>query len=184
MEDQIIYKFDALMELSENLEFTKRNLLKIIAKFFNSLGMLSPMTIGMKVIFQEVCRSKLEWDERLPEAFQESWRKREVSLRKVRSVHMPRCIYSGINEKVVSYELHGFGDASDRAYCAIVYLVCGPQREICTSDGFKNKSSTTRQASDSRSRANGWKNYSPVEGCSGKGPAVKNNDKQYALVVK
>ena len=124
MEDTIIYKFDTLIELSENLELTRRNLLKIIAKFFDPLGMLSPLTIGMKVLFQDVCQSKLKWDERLPEAFQERWRKWVVSLKEVRSVHVPRCIYSGINEKVVSYELHGFGDASDRAYCAMVYLVC------------------------------------------------------------
>ena len=71
----IIYNFDALIELSENLELTKRNLLKTIAKFFDPLGMLSPLTIGMKVLFQEVCQSKLELDERLPEAFQERWRK-------------------------------------------------------------------------------------------------------------
>ena len=45
----IIYKFDALIELSENLQLTKRNLLKIVAKFFNPLGMLSPLTIGMRV---------------------------------------------------------------------------------------------------------------------------------------
>ena len=72
----------------------KRNLLKIIAKFSDPLGMLSPLTIGMQVLFQEVCQSKLEWDERLPEAFQERWRKWVVSLKEVRSVHVPRCIYS------------------------------------------------------------------------------------------
>ena len=124
MEHTIIYKFDALIELSENLELTKRNLLKIIAKFFDPLGMLSPLTSGMKVLFQEVCQSNLEWDERLLETFQERWRKSVVSLKEVRSVQVPRCIYSGISAKVVSYELHGFGDASDRAYCAMVYLVC------------------------------------------------------------
>jgi len=47
-----------------------------------------------------------------------------VSLKEVRYVHAPRCICSGISEKVVSYELDGFGDTSDRAYCAMVYLEC------------------------------------------------------------
>ena len=88
------------------------------------LGMLSPLTIGMKVLFQEVCQNKLEWDERVPEAFQERWRKWVVWLMEVRSVHVPSCIYSGISEKAVSYELHGFGDASVQAYCAMLYLVC------------------------------------------------------------
>ena len=46
-----------------------------------------------------------------------------VSLKEVRYVHAPRCICSGISE-VVSYELDGFGDTSDRAYCAMVYLEC------------------------------------------------------------
>lgn len=123
-DDTIIFKFDALIELSENVELTKRNLLKIIAKFFDPLGVLSPLTVGMKVLFQEVCQSKLDWDEPLSEAFRERWRKWLISLKEVRSVHLPRCIYDGISEKVVSYELHGFGDASDRAYCAVVYLVC------------------------------------------------------------
>ncbi|KAJ7385932.1 hypothetical protein OS493_012260 [Desmophyllum pertusum] len=38
VEDTIVFKFDALIERSEHLELTKRNLLKIIAKFFDSLG--------------------------------------------------------------------------------------------------------------------------------------------------
>ena len=59
VEDTIIYKFDALIELSENLELTKRNQFKIITKFFDPLGMLRPLTIGMKVLFQDVCQSDL-----------------------------------------------------------------------------------------------------------------------------
>ena len=38
-----------------------------------------------------------------------------VSLKEVRSVRVPGCIYSGIEEEVVSYEFYGFGDASNRA---------------------------------------------------------------------
>ena len=36
---------------------------------------------------------------------------------------MPRCLYDSVEEPVTSYTLHGFGDASERAYCAVVYLV-------------------------------------------------------------
>ena len=176
VEDTIIYTFDALIELTANLELTKRYLLKIIAKFFDPLGMLSPLTIGMKGLFQEVCQSKLEWDERLPEAFQERWRKWVVSLKEVRSVHVPRCIYSGISEKVVSYELHGFGDAGDRAYCAMVYLVCvthsGRYARLVAS-----KTRVAPLAKQVTAPLEEWKNYSAVERCSGKGPAVKNSDK-------
>ena len=122
-DDTIILKFDALIELTENMELTKRNLMEIIAKFFDP-WMLSPLTVGIKVLFQEVCQSKLDWDEPLSDAFPEKCRKWFISLKEVRSVHPPRCICGGISENVVSYELHGFGDTSDRAYCAVVFLVC------------------------------------------------------------
>lgn len=111
-----------LIELCENMKLTKRNRLKIIVKFFHPLGMLSPLTVGMKVMFQEVYQSKFDWDEPMSEALRERWRKWLSSLKEVRSVHLARCTYDGISEKDVSYELHGFGDASNQAYCAMVYL--------------------------------------------------------------
>ena len=36
---------------------------------------------------------------------------------------VPRCVYAGLEEGVTSYVIHGFGDASEKAYCAVVYLV-------------------------------------------------------------
>lgn len=74
MEDRIVFKFDNLIELSESLDLTKRNLLKRIFKFFDPLGILSRLTTGMKVLFQEVCQNKVEWDEPLAEAFQKRWK--------------------------------------------------------------------------------------------------------------
>ena len=97
VEDTIVFKSDALIERSEHLELTKRNLLKIIAKFFDSLGMLSPLTIGMKVLFQEVCQSKLEWDEPyLPETLQERWEKMDGFIE-----GSPACSYATLHLQCV-----------------------------------------------------------------------------------
>ena len=42
-----------------NLEFTERNLVSITAKFFNSLRVVSPVTILFKMFCQQLCEG---WD--------------------------------------------------------------------------------------------------------------------------
>jgi len=39
--------------------------LKVSAKIFDPLGFLSPIIIGAKLLFQQVCISKVEWDQSL-----------------------------------------------------------------------------------------------------------------------
>ena len=43
---------------------------------------------------------------------------------RVKFISVPRCVYVKGEEKVLSYELNGSGDASKKAYCAVVYLLC------------------------------------------------------------
>ena len=44
-------------------------------------------------------------------------------MREVQQVFVPRCVNAGLEEGVTSYVIHGFGDALEKAYCAVVYLV-------------------------------------------------------------
>ena len=49
---------------------TKRMLLQFFAKLFDPLGLVCPVTVEMKVLFQDVCRKKLKWDDSLSPEFQ------------------------------------------------------------------------------------------------------------------
>jgi len=42
------------------------------------------------------------------------------TLKQLSCIHIPRCYFS--NNDVVYYELHGFSDASEKAYAGVVYM--------------------------------------------------------------
>ena len=71
--DSFVFRLDRLMVLARSLKPTKRNLLKIVAKLFDPMGLLSPNHHTMKCLFQELCISELGWDEPLSELFQRRW---------------------------------------------------------------------------------------------------------------
>ena len=53
--DEFIFKFEVLLRLSEDLEPTRRSLLKVNSSFFDRLGVLSPILVEMKILFQSLC---------------------------------------------------------------------------------------------------------------------------------
>ena len=67
MEDN--FEFDLATFSRQALEgtFTKRKLLSSTARFYDPLGLLSPVILPLKCMFQEICHLKLGWDEALPE---------------------------------------------------------------------------------------------------------------------
>ena len=84
----------------------------------------------MKLLFQVLCQEKVAWDAPLPEPVRRKWIAWLQDLREVQQIIVPRCLYDGVEEAVTSCTLHGFGDASERAYCAVVYLVLETKQSI------------------------------------------------------
>ena len=87
------------------------------------MGIISLSIVFVKVLFQEVCKAKIDWDE---EFSGETCRKWEVcckDLIEVNELAVPRCIYASPTEEVLECSLHGFGDASQKSYCAVIYFV-------------------------------------------------------------
>ena len=108
-------------ELSGTL--TKRKLLSVTARFYDPLGLLSPLILPFKCMFQEICQLKVEWDEALSEGLTSRWKELEEDIEDVSSFTILRCIMDGIEaEQVKCIHLHGFADANRIAYGANVYV--------------------------------------------------------------
>ena len=124
VEDNLVYDFKETIERAESLEPTKRNILSIIASMFDPLGLVSPILVSAKILLQELCKSKIGWDETPEERIIQSWRKWLIDLKTTREILFPRCVYPSLKEVVQEISIHGFADASSKAYCAAVYLLC------------------------------------------------------------
>ena len=81
------------------------------------MSLISSLSVPPRVLFRELCLSKLDWDSPLnPEQC-------IGELKKAKVVEAPRCILPKVSDQIVRVSLHGFWDASKKAYCAAVYLV-------------------------------------------------------------
>lgn len=81
------------------------------------------MLIFLKVLFQEIWRSSIDWDDEIPNNLHEKWEHWLRILPKVQDVSIPRCyrsVTSLSSETVI--QLHTFVDASELGYAAVVYL--------------------------------------------------------------
>ena len=102
---------------------TKRGILSTLATLFDPQGIISPISITAKVLFQELCIDKLGWDDPIPDNKVTMWNAWLEDLNRVKAISLPRCFYDGSEGEILNCQIHGFGDASKKAYCAVVYLV-------------------------------------------------------------
>ena len=101
----------------------KRYVLKIIASIFDPLGVLSPVTIGFKLLLQEIFQAKYGWDEEINKDLQLKWRKLLETASRIGQIFLPRYYLGGrALSSLKSIAVHGFSDASGKAYAAVVYL--------------------------------------------------------------
>ena len=120
--DQLIVDVTELAQLATTVQPTKRNLISVIGKFYDPLGLLAPVTIRFKILFQILCQRKLEWDNPLPEELIQEWNDLVADLSEGQRIFIPRGYANDVNEPISSTTLHGFCDASTIAYGAAVYL--------------------------------------------------------------
>lgn len=113
---------------------TKRSLLSEAAQLFDPLGWLAPVIVCAKLLIQSTWLQRIDWDTPLREEEANAWTQLRKELPFIQSIHVPRWIHSDIPE--ASLELHGFADASERAYAAVAYLraeIKGASRYVAAS---------------------------------------------------
>ena len=118
--DTFVFRFDWLVEFAKELILNKRTVIKVVAKLYDPLGLISPLFITIKTLFQDLCRLKIGWDDPLDEELSLRYSQWLSDLSKAECIPIQRCYLP--DESVISLHLHGFGDGSEVAYAAAVYL--------------------------------------------------------------
>ena len=121
--DEFFFKFQTQVESAQGLMPTKRNVLRVIASFYDPMGLISPIIVQMKILLQDICKANYHWDAKLDSELTTQWIKLISALGQVNVIQIPRCVTSKPDSKELMYELEDFGDASSSAYAAVVYLV-------------------------------------------------------------
>ncbi|XP_055381380.1 uncharacterized protein LOC129611975 [Condylostylus longicornis] len=102
-------------------KWTKRSVLSEVSKLFDPLGWLAPCIILARIMIQKLWLSRSGWDDDLEKALQDEWQNYRSSLIELEKIKITR--WFSYTSTACKMELHGFCDASIKAYAAVVYLV-------------------------------------------------------------
>ena len=86
------------------------------------MGYLQPVTIQLKILFQEICKLKVDGDDIIEDTLPK-WNSICKYLNSLQEIIINRCYYVyQFDNPIDSYCLHGFSNSSLAAYAACIYL--------------------------------------------------------------
>lgn len=103
-----------------SMPITKRKIISDVARLFDPLGWIAPCVITAKAFIQRLWITGVGWDEEPSTDIIEDWLKYREELLLLTNFRLPRWLRTQTDDSLV--ELHGFCDASNVAYAAVVYL--------------------------------------------------------------
>ncbi|KAJ8958579.1 hypothetical protein NQ318_016300 [Aromia moschata] len=133
--DQAIILYKELIELFHRditeKRCSKRNILSTVARCFDPLGFLSPVTLKAKLLIKQMWILKLDWDESPPDDIVQWWNEFQTSLPLLTNFSIPRHV--GAFDNCIA-SLIGFADACKTSYGAVVYVrIKSPTGVKCSS---------------------------------------------------
>ena len=120
--DKLIFRLNEIFKDALNIHPTKRNILSVISTIYDPVGYLQLVTIQLKILFQEICKLKVDWDDIIKDILPK-WNNICKYLNSLQEIVINRCYYVyQFDDPIDSYYLHGFSDSSLAAYAACIYL--------------------------------------------------------------
>ncbi|KAJ8721022.1 hypothetical protein PYW08_006487 [Mythimna loreyi] len=116
--DQFQYQWK-LSTTSDNI--TKRTILSDVQRLFDPLGWLAPSIVMAKMFIQRLWLEKIDWDDMLSPELQEEWMNVREEFRNVNKVNIDRWLGT-YSTDIKQVQIHGFSDASMKAYAAAAYI--------------------------------------------------------------
>ena len=109
---------------------TRRGILSTVSSIYDPMGFVGPFILEGKLILQNMCQSKADWDDLLSEELLPRWEHWLKCLPDLEMIALNRCIKTELPIKRA--ELHHFSDASNLGYGQCSYL-----KVIDTKDNVK-----------------------------------------------
>jgi len=98
---------------------TKRSILSDIARVFDPLGLLSPITLWTKHVMQRLWTDGIGWDDPVSAEISQRWSRYQSELHLITNIQIRRRL---TYDNMSSVQLHAFSDSSEKGYAAAVYL--------------------------------------------------------------
>ncbi|XP_063697861.1 uncharacterized protein LOC134828804 [Culicoides brevitarsis] len=111
--------FNFKITLQNYKKRTMRELVADVTSLYDPLGLVSPVIIVAKMLIQKGWKLKLKWDDPLPEEIVREWEEYRSQLGNLSEFIIKRWIKYRPTAQI---EVHGFCDASLKAYSAVVYI--------------------------------------------------------------
>ena len=122
--DYLIYSFEDLVDSFKTVLPTKRSILGLTANFYDRIGLIQPVIIKLKLLFQEVCLKNVDWDPKVTGQLKQNWQFIAKFVENLVGICINRCYFYDVEPRdyIVSYQLHGFSDLSGKAYRCCISL--------------------------------------------------------------
>ncbi|XP_053698991.1 uncharacterized protein LOC128745961 [Sabethes cyaneus] len=98
---------------------TKRQLLSVIARMYDPLGLVAPVIVIGKLLMHKTWKEEIDWDDVITGELKQDVDNYLKAISGVNTIRIPRRV---VRSNATVVELHGFADASMYAYGACIFI--------------------------------------------------------------